>query len=397
MCHEKISKEGLEARFEVGEERGVRLGMAKKAYRVAVVGVTGAVGQEILRVLEKRKFPVSELVPLASERSAGTEVEFAGKKFKVRKLEAAAFAGVEVAFFSAGATRSREFIPIARKAGAVVVDNSSAFRMDPEVPLVVPEVNGDLLNAKPGLIANPNCSAAILAVALVPLHRLAGLESVVVATYQSASGAGAKAMAELDQQTRDYAAGKELKAEVFPHVLALNLFSHNSPIGKDGYNEEEQKMVEETRKIFGLPHLRMVPTCVRVPVPRAHSEAVVARFSRSISLKQAQEAFAKAAGVRVVDHPEKNLFPMPSQASGGAGGFGREDTSGGGRSSIDGVFCQRGSTSERGRLECGANYRGASEAGRTARVKESWLTLSRPFRGCRNHPPKRRVYSKGWS
>ena len=247
MCHEKISKEGLEARFEVGEERGVRLGMAKKAYRVAVVGVTGAVGQEILRVLERRKFPVSELVPLASERSAGTEVEFAGKKFKVRKLEAAAFAGVEVAFFSAGATRSREFIPIARKAGAVVVDNSSAFRMDPEVPLVVPEVNGDLLNAKPGLIANPNCSAAILAVALVPLHRLAGLESVVVATYQSASGAGAKAMAELDQQTRDYAAGKELKAEVFPHVLALNLFSHNSPIGKDGYNEEEQKMVEETR------------------------------------------------------------------------------------------------------------------------------------------------------
>ena len=316
MCHEKIAEEGLEARFEVGEERGVRLGMAKKAYRVAVVGVTGAVGQEILRVLERRKFPVSELVPLASERSAGTEVEFAGKKFKVRKLEAAAFAGVEVAFFSAGATRSREFIPIARKAGAVVVDNSSAFRMDPEVPLVVPEVNGDLLNAKPGLIANPNCSAAILAVALVPLHRLAGLESVVVATYQSASGAGAKAMAELDQQTRDYAAGKELKAEVFPHVLALNLFSHNSPIGKDGYNEEEQKMVEETRKIFGLPHLRMVPTCVRVPVPRAHSEAVVARFSRPISLKQAQEAFAKAAGVRVVDHPEKNLFPMPSQASG---------------------------------------------------------------------------------
>ena len=161
-------------------------------YKVAVVGVTGAVGQEILRVLERRKFPVSELVPLASERSAGTEVEFAGKKHKVRKLEAGAFAGVQIAFFSAGATRSREFIPIARKAGAVVVDNSSAFRMDPQVPLVVPEVNGDLLDAKPGLIANPNCSAAILAVALAPLHRIAGLESVVVATYQSASGAGGK-------------------------------------------------------------------------------------------------------------------------------------------------------------------------------------------------------------
>ena len=290
--------------------------MAKKFYRVAVVGVTGAVGQEILRVLERRKFPVSELVPLASERSAGTEVEFAGKKVKVRKLEAASFAGVEVAFFSAGATRSREFIPIARKAGAVVVDNSSAFRMNPEVPLVVPEVNGELLDAKPKLIANPNCSAAILAVALAPLHQLAGLESVVVATYQSASGAGAKAMAELEQQVRDYAAGKELKAEVFPHVLAFNLFSHNSPMGKDGYNEEEQKMVEETRKIFGLPKLRMVPTCVRVPVPRAHSEAVVARFLKPISLEAAKRALEGAAGVRLVDEPKKNLFPMPSHASG---------------------------------------------------------------------------------
>lgn len=290
--------------------------MTKKFYRVAVVGVTGAVGQEILRVLERRKFPVSELVPLASERSAGTEVEFAGKKVKVRKLEAASFAGVEVAFFSAGATRSREFIPIARKAGAVVVDNSSAFRMNPEVPLVVPEVNGDLLDGRPGLIANPNCSAAILAVALAPLHQLAGLESVVVATYQSASGAGAKAMGELEQQVRDYAAGKELKAEVFPHVLAFNLFSHNSPMGKDGYNEEEQKMVEETRKIFGLPKLRMVPTCVRVPVPRAHSEAVVARFLKPISREAAKRALEGAAGVRLVDEPKKNLFPMPSHASG---------------------------------------------------------------------------------
>ena len=290
--------------------------MAKKSYRVAVVGVTGAVGQEILRVLERRKFPVSELVPLASERSAGTEVEFAGKKVKVWKLEAASFAGVEVAFFSAGATRSREFIPIARKAGAVVVDNSSAFRMNPEVPLVVPEVNGELLDAKPKLIANPNCSAAILAVALAPLHQLAGLESVVVATYQSASGAGAKAMAELEQQVQDYAAGKELKAEVFPHVLAFNLFSHNSPMGKDGYNEEEQKMVEETRKIFGLPKLRIVPTCVRVPVPRAHSEAVVARFLKPISREAAKRALEGAAGVRLVDEPKKNLFPMPSHASG---------------------------------------------------------------------------------
>ena len=290
--------------------------MSAKTYKVAVVGVTGAVGQEILRVLERRKFPVSELVPLASERSAGTEVEFAGKKLKVRKLEAGAFAGVQIAFFSAGATRSREFIPIARKAGAVVVDNSSAFRMDPKVPLVVPEVNGDLLDAKPGLIANPNCSAAILAVALAPLHRVAGLESVVVATYQSASGAGARAMEELDRQVRDYAGGKEPQAEVFPHVLAFNLFSHNSPVGADGYNEEETKMVEETRKIFALPTLKMVPTCVRVPVPRAHSEAVVARFNRPLSAREARDILGKAPGVRVVDEPEKNLFPMPRHASG---------------------------------------------------------------------------------
>jgi len=197
-----------------------------------------------------------------------------------------------------------------------VVDNSSAFRMDPKVPLVVPEVNGELLDAKPGLIANPNCSAAILAVALAPLHRVAGLESVVVATYQSASGAGARAMEELDRQVRDYAVGKETKAEVFPHVLAFNLFSHNSPVGSDGYNEEETKMVEETRKIFSLPRLKMVPTCVRVPVPRAHSEAVVVRFNRPVSAREARDILGKAPGVRVVDEPEKNLFPMPRQASG---------------------------------------------------------------------------------
>jgi len=280
------------------------------------VGVTGAVGQEILRVMERRKFPVSELIPLASQRSVGTEVEFSGKKFKVVELKATAFEGVQVAFFSAGATRSREFIPAARKAGAVVVDNSSAFRMDPKVPLVVPEVNGELLAQRPGLIANPNCSAAILAVALASLHRAAGLESLVVATYQSASGAGARAMQELEHQVREWAAGREPKAEVFPHVLAFNLFSHNSPVGQDGYNEEETKMVEETQKIFGLPELRMTPTCVRVPIPRAHSEAVVARFSRPLAVEEARKLLTKAPGVKVVDEPRKNLFPMPQDASG---------------------------------------------------------------------------------
>ena len=290
--------------------------MAGKAYKVAVVGVTGAVGQEILRVLERRKFPVGELVPLASERSAGSETMFAGKTCKVGKLAASSFAGVDFAFFSAGATRSREFVPAAVKAGAIVIDNSSAFRMDEQVPLVVPEVNGDLLKKHPKLIANPNCSAAILAVALAPLHRAAGMENVVVATYQSASGAGAKAMVELEKQVKDHAAGKELKAEVFPHVLAFNLFSHNSPVAKNGYNEEENKMVEETRKIFDLPNLSMVPTCIRVPVPRAHSEAVVVRFAKPLSVQNARGLLAKAEGVRVVDEPEKNLFPMPKHASG---------------------------------------------------------------------------------
>ena len=290
--------------------------MAAKSYNVAVVGVTGAVGQEILRVLERRKFPVGALIPLASERSAGAETVFAGKKHKVRKLDAEAFAGVDFAFFSAGASRSREFVPAALQSGAVVIDNSSAFRMDPKVPLVVPEVNGELLGKKPKLVANPNCSAAILAVVLAPLHRAAGLESVVVATYQSASGAGAKAMAELEKQVRDHAAGKKPKAEVFPHVLAFNLFSHNSPVASNGYNEEENKMVEETRKIFALPSLRMVPTCVRVPVPRAHSEAVVVRLAKPLSVQGAKALLGQAEGVRVVDDPEKNLFPMPQHASG---------------------------------------------------------------------------------
>jgi aspartate-semialdehyde dehydrogenase len=181
---------------------------------------------------------------------------------------------------------------------------------------VVPEVNRQLLSEKPGLIANPNCSAAILAVALAPLHRVAGLESLVVATYQSASGAGARAVQELENQVREFAAGREPKAEVFPHVLAFNLFSHNSPVGKDGYNEEETKMVEETKKIFNLPTLRMTPTCVRVPIPRAHSEAVVARFARPLTVGEARKLLSNAPGVRVVDEPQKNLFPMPKDASG---------------------------------------------------------------------------------
>ena len=290
--------------------------MSGAGLRVAIAGATGAVGREMVATLEMRGFAVAELRPLASVRSVGQVVRAFGRDWPVRELTADAFDGIDIALFSAGGDRSRDFAPAAVAAGAVVIDNSSFYRLDAEVPLVVPEVNGELLEKKPVLIANPNCSAAILAVALAALHRKAGLESVVVATYQSASGAGAKAMAELDQQTRDYAQGKELKADVFPHVLAMNLFSHNSPIGKDGYNEEEQKMVEETRKIFSLPKLKMVPTCVRVPVPRAHSEAVVARFLKPISVAEAKQVLAKAEGVRVVDDSKNNLFPMPSQASG---------------------------------------------------------------------------------
>jgi aspartate-semialdehyde dehydrogenase len=283
---------------------------------IAVVGATGAVGVEILRVLERRNFPVASLKLLASKRSVGKTLEFKGKPHKVEELSAGAFKDVDTAFFSAGATRSREFIPAAKAAGAVVIDNSSAFRMDPNTPLVVPEVNpGDLRRHK-GVIANPNCTAAILATAVWPLHQAVGIRRIVVSTYQSASGAGAAAMQELEDQAREYAAGKEITHSVFPHQIAFNVFSHNTTVADNGYNEEENKVVEETRKMFHAPDLPIVPTCIRVPVLRAHSESIVLELEAPMSPEEARAILSRAPGVKIVDDPAANHFPMPLEASG---------------------------------------------------------------------------------
>jgi aspartate-semialdehyde dehydrogenase len=286
------------------------------AQNIAIVGATGAVGVEILRVLERRNFPVASLKLLASARSAGKTLEFKGKPHKVEELKADAFKGVDIAFFSAGATRSREFVPAAKAAGAIVIDNSSAFRMDPNTPLVVPEVNAADLAQHKGVIANPNCTAAILATAVWPIHRVAGIKKIVVATYQSASGAGAAAMQELEDQVGEYAAGKPVSKKVFPHQIAFNVFSHNTKVAENGYNEEENKVVEETRKMFHEPELAIVPTCIRVPVLRAHSEAITLELERPLSPEKAREILSKAPGVKLVDDPAANHFPMPLEASG---------------------------------------------------------------------------------
>ena len=287
-----------------------------RAQTIAVVGATGAVGVEILRVLERRNFPVGGLKLLASKRSVGKTLEFRGKPYKVEELTAEAFKGIDVAFFSAGAGRSREFVPAAKAAGAISIDNSSAFRMDPNVPLVVPEVNpGDLRKHK-GLIANPNCTAMILAVAIWPIHQAVGIRRVIVSTYQSASGAGAAAMRELEDQAREYAEGKEITKSVFPHQIAFNVFSHNTKMAENGYNEEENKVVEETRKIFHEPELPIVPTCIRVPVLRAHAESIVLELAVPMSPEEARALLARSPGIKIVDDPAANHFPMPLEASG---------------------------------------------------------------------------------
>jgi aspartate-semialdehyde dehydrogenase len=284
--------------------------------RIAVVGATGAVGQEILRTLERRNFPVAELRPLASARSVGKTVDFLGEKLPVQELRAEAFTGIDYALFSAGASRSREFAEACRNAGAVMIDNSSAFRMRPDVPLVVPEINAGDLQKHVGIISVPNCSAIILGVPLWPLHEAAQIERIIVSTYQSASGAGAQAMAELEAQVRAYAAGEPMVREIFPHQTAFNVFSHNTAIAENGYNEEENKVIEETRKIFHEPALPIVATCVRVPVLRAHSESIVIETKRDLSPEEARDILSRAPGVKVVDDRTLNHFPMPLEASG---------------------------------------------------------------------------------
>ncbi|MDW8108005.1 MAG: aspartate-semialdehyde dehydrogenase, partial [Armatimonadota bacterium] len=286
------------------------------SYRVAIVGATGAVGQELLQVLEQRQFPVSELRLFASERSVGKTLRFRGESIRVQALRSDSFKGIEIAFFSAGASRSKEFAPLAVRSGAVVIDNSSAFRMEPNVPLVIPEINAEALRHHAGIIANPNCSTIIMLMALEPLRRLARIRRIVVSTYQAASGAGAQAMQELLESTRAYLQGEPFQPKVLPHPYAFNLFSHNSPVGEDGYNEEERKMIVETRKIWGDSEVAVSPTCVRVPVLRAHSESIVAELETRPPLEAIYTAYQHFPGVRLVDDRAHNHFPMPIEATG---------------------------------------------------------------------------------
>jgi aspartate-semialdehyde dehydrogenase len=283
---------------------------------VAIVGATGAVGQELIAVLERRRFPIASLRPLASERSAGALLNFNGRHWPVGVAGPDSFTGIDIAFFSAGATRSRDLIPHARAAGALVIDNSSAFRMDESVPLVVPEVNPHDLQHHSGLIANPNCVAAILTVAIAPLRQLGQVTRLIVATYQSASGAGARAMEDLLVQTRASLAEEPVIPVVLPHPYAFNLFSHDSTVEDNGYNGEENKVMAETRKILGDASLNMTITCVRVPILRAHTEVVSLTFDRPIEVAAARAVLEGAAGVTVVDEPKHNHFPMPNEATG---------------------------------------------------------------------------------
>ena len=283
---------------------------------VAIVGVTGAVGAEFIATMDKRGFRVGKLKALASARSAGKTVSFRGQDVVIEELTERAFEGVDIALFSAGGSISKKYAPIAVKAGAVVVDNSSAFRMKDGIPLVVPEVNPEQIHKHNGVIANPNCSTIIMNVAVWPLHKANRVKRVIVSTYQAVSGAGAWGLYELEQQQRCFGRGEEIKKEKFPHQIFNNLFSHNTKVAENGYNEEENKMVNETRKIFGDPRIMVSATCVRVPVPRAHSESINLEFERPISPDLVREVLSKAPGVKVVDDREGNHFPMPLEASG---------------------------------------------------------------------------------
>lgn len=284
---------------------------------VAIVGATGAVGRELIGCLERRAFALRELRLFASRRSAGSTLSFRGTALAVRELTEDSFAGVDIALFSAGGATSRRFVPLAVRAGAVVVDNSSAFRMDAQVPLVVPEINAAALQGHRGIIANPNCCAIIAITPLWPLHRMNRITRLQIATYQAASGAGAAAMEELRASTRAFLAGESYVPQVLPHPYAFNVFSHNTRIDPDtGYNEEETKLMQETRKIFADPEMRIGATCVRVPVLRAHAIAMSIECSAPLSVATARELIGGAPGVRLVDDRERNYFPMPRDATG---------------------------------------------------------------------------------
>ncbi len=288
------------------------------APHLAIVGATGAVGREAVTLLESRGTALQSLRLLASPRSAGSTIRFRGEPVTVEPLSRASFDGVDVAIFSAGGSISREFAPQAVRAGVTVIDNSSAFRMDPEVPLIVPEINGERLAEWPGagIIANPNCSTIIALMAVTPLYRAAGIDRMVISTYQSASGAGAAAMAELEQQAREFVEGRPLTTKIIDRPYLFNVFSHNSPIGEDGYNEEERKLLRETHRIWVDDSVRITATCVRVPVLRSHCESINLTLRRPLPEARVREVLEGAPGVTVVDDRANNRFPEPRDASG---------------------------------------------------------------------------------
>lgn len=290
----------------------------KSEYHVALAGATGAVGNEMLQILEEQEFPVASLKLLASSRSAGKTLDFRGESLHVKELREDSFEGVDIALFSAGAAASRQFAPAAAESGCVVIDNSSGWRMDPEVPLVVPEVNPHAVAdyRRKGIIANPNCSTIQMVVVLKPIYDAAGIERVVVSTYQAVSGTGKNAIEELTEQTRNLLTFQEVTAEVYPHRIAFNCFPHIGSFLENGYTEEEMKMVHETHKIMEDPNIRVSATTVRIPVFYGHSEAVNIQTERKLSAKEARVLLFQAPGIRVMDNPDERIYPMPSEAAG---------------------------------------------------------------------------------
>jgi len=282
---------------------------------VAIAGATGAVGACFLELLAKRNFPLKKLKLLASKRSAGKELPFKGEHITVEELTKDSFKDVDIALFSAGGSISKEYREAVVDSGAVMIDNSSAFRMEEGTPLIIPEINPEEVKNHKGVIANPNCSTIIMLVPIFPLHRINPVKRIIVSTYQAASGAGARAMEELETQAKEVLAGSVVTKEAFPHQIAFNVFSHNSSINEEGYNEEEVKMIQETHKILNNPNINVTATCVRVPVLRAHSEAINVEFEKPFDVEEARKVLMSAPGIRVVDDRETNTFPMPLEAS----------------------------------------------------------------------------------
>jgi aspartate-semialdehyde dehydrogenase len=308
----------------------VTIDMLMGGYHIAVVGATGAAGTELLRVLERRSFPVASLRPIGSARSVGKSVQFCGDSIPVQKLDSGSFEKIDIAFFSAGGDVSRNYVPIACQADAIAIDKSSAFRMDPHVPLVIPEINAEDVRLHRGVIANPNCTTTVMLMALYPLHKIFRVHRVFAATYQAVSGSGTRGVEELTRQTRQAERALEScdqtgstppatdspPVTVFPHPIAFNLLPHVDSFLESGYTKEEVKMQDETQKIMHLPALRVSATCVRVPVYRAHSVAVTAEFERPISVERAREVLSKAPGLELVDEPHGNHYPMPLNVAG---------------------------------------------------------------------------------